>query len=63
MCLECVANIIDGYSSVINEDGQFIECHKPELMEYCIKEIIYLSQDQSKISKLVNNFKRFIRYA
>ena len=51
------------YSSVINEDGQFIECHKPELMEYCIKEIIYLSQDQSKISKLVNNFKRFIRYA
>lgn len=63
MCLECVTNIIDGYSSVISEDGEFIECSKPELMEYCIKQIIYLSKDKEKLSKLVNNFRRFIRYA
>lgn len=30
MCLECVANVIDGYSSVISEDGEFLECSKPD---------------------------------
>ncbi|MCE2299199.1 radical SAM protein [Streptococcus thermophilus] len=63
MCLECVANVIDGYSSVISEDGEFLECSKPELMEYCIKQIIYLSKDREKLSRLVNNFRGFIRYA
>ena len=57
MCLECVANVIDGYSSVISEDGEFLECSKPELMEYCIKQIIYLSKDREKLSRLVNNFR------
>lgn len=63
MCIECVANVIDGYSTIINENGEFIECHKPELMEYCIQQIIYLSRDKERLSKLVNNFRRFIRYA
>ena len=63
MCLECVANVIDGYSSVISEDGEFLECSKPELMEYCIKQIIYLSKDREKLSRLVNNFRGYIRYA
>ncbi|WP_311155088.1 radical SAM protein [uncultured Streptococcus sp.] len=63
MCIECVANVIDGYSTVINENGEFMECHKPELMEYCIQQIIYLSRDKERLSKLVNNFRRFIRYA
>ncbi|HBQ09397.1 MAG TPA: radical SAM protein, partial [Lactobacillus sp.] len=45
------------------EDGEFLECSKPELMEYCIKQIIYLSKDREKLSRLVNNFRGFIRYA
>lgn len=55
--------LLDGYSSVISEDGEFLECSKPELMEYCIKQIIYLSKDREKLSRLVNNFRGFIRYA
>lgn len=63
MCMECVANMIDGYSSIISEEGQFIECKKQDLMEYCIYKIIELSKDKERLTKLVNNFERFIRYA
>lgn len=63
MCMECVANFIDGYSSIISENGEFLECHKQELMEYCIYKIIEVSKNKNEISKLVNNFERFIRYA
>lgn len=63
MCVECVANMIDGYSPIISEEGQFIDCRKQILMEYCIYKIIELSQDKERLSKLVNNFERFIRYA
>jgi len=61
--MECVANFIDGYSSIISENGEFLECHKQELMEYCIYKIIEVSKNKNEISKLVNNFERFIRYA
>ena len=57
---------IDGTNGCIfigGEDGEFLECSKPELMEYCIKQIIYLSKDREKLSRLVNNFRGFIRYA
>ena len=63
MCMECVANMIDGYSSIISEEGKFIECKKQDLMEYCIYKIIELSKDKERLTKLVNNFERFIRYA
>ncbi|MET3557043.1 uncharacterized protein ABID29_000152 [Streptococcus rupicaprae] len=63
MCMECVANMIDGYSPIISEDGQFLKCQKQDLMEYCVYQIIALSSDKVKLSKLVNNFERFIRYA
>lgn len=63
MCMECVANMIDGYSQIISENGQFIDCRKQDLMEYCIYKIIELSRDKEQLSKLVNNFERFIRYA
>lgn len=33
MCMECVANMIDGYSSIISETGTFLGCQKQELME------------------------------
>ncbi len=61
--MECVANMIDGYSSIISEEGKFIECKKQDLMEYCIYKIIELSKDKERLTKLVNNFERFIRYA
>lgn len=63
MCMECVANFSDGYSSIISDEGRFIECQKQELMEYCVHKIISLSQESDSLSKLVNNFGRFIRYA
>ncbi|WP_172964147.1 streptosactin maturase GggB [Streptococcus constellatus] len=63
MCMECVANFIDGYSSIINENGEFLSCNKQELMEYCIYKIIKIAKHKEKLSKLVNNFERFIRYA
>lgn len=63
MCMECVANFIDGYSSIISDEGRFIECQKQELMEYCVHKIISLSQESDSLPKLVNNFGRFIRYA
>lgn len=63
MCMECVANMIDGYSSIISETGVFLGCQKQELMEYCIYKIIAIAKDENKLFKLVNNFERFIRYA
>lgn len=63
MCMECVANMIDSYSSIISETGVFLDCPKQELMEYCIYKIIAISKDKNKLVKLVNNFERFIRYA
>ncbi|MFC3927890.1 streptosactin maturase GggB [Streptococcus caprae] len=63
MCMECVANMIEGYSPIISEKATFIECKKQDLMEYCIYKIIELSKDKDTLSKLVNNFERFIRYA
>lgn len=63
MCMECVANMIDGYSTTISETGTFLNCQKQELMEYFIYRIIAISKNDNKLSKLVNNFERFIRYA
>lgn len=63
MCMECVANMIDGYSPIISEEGSFMKCKKQDLMEYCVYKIIELSKDKETLSKLVNNFERFIRYA
>ena len=63
MCMECVANMIDGYSTTISETGTFLNCQKQELMEYCIYRVIAISKNDNKLSKLVNNFERFIRYA
>lgn len=63
MCMECVANMIDGYSPIISENGTFMECKKQDLIEYCVYKIIELSKDKERLSKLVNNFERFIRYA
>ncbi|GGE30674.1 streptosactin maturase GggB [Streptococcus himalayensis] len=63
MCMECVANMIDGYSQIISEEGKFLECQKQDMMEYCIYKIIELSKDKNRLSKLVNHFERFLRYA
>ena len=63
MCMECVANMIDGYSPIISENGTFMECKKQDLIEYCVYKISELSKDKERLSKLVNNFERFIRYA
>lgn len=61
--MECVANMIDGYSSIVGENGNFLECHKQELFEYCVTKILELSYSSNNLSKLVNNFGGFIRYA
>lgn len=63
MCMECVANIIEGYSSIIDENGKFLKCDKQNLMEYCVQRILELSLNHDRLYKLVNNFDNFIRYA
>lgn len=63
ICMQCVADIVQGYSSVYDKDMNLKQCNKKELIQYSIEQIIKISRNSEKLKALVNNFVRFIRYA
>lgn len=63
ICMQCVADIVEGYSSVYDKNLNFKKCEKKELIQYSIEEIVRISKNSKKLKALVNNFARFIRYA